>query len=144
MAEPKYQRWLTPEGLQLLEGWARDGLSQEQIARKCGCCRKTLVTWVEQHPQIAAALKKGREVVDYEVENAFLKRALGYQYTETRVESSKEEKTVQTQKHMPPDVRAAEFWLSRRRPDRWGSRAQETSSTEDSGCVILPEVKDDA
>lgn len=29
----KFQRWTEPQGLTLLEGWARDGLTDEQIAR---------------------------------------------------------------------------------------------------------------
>ena len=36
VAKGKYQKWLTPEGLLLLEGWARDGLTDEQIAKKIG------------------------------------------------------------------------------------------------------------
>ena len=34
MAKGKYQEWLEPEGLLKLEGWARDGLTDEQIAKK--------------------------------------------------------------------------------------------------------------
>ncbi len=140
----KYRRWLTPEGLLLLEGWARDGLSDQQIAQNCGCCRFTLSRWKQCYPEIGNALQKGREVVDYEVENAFLKRALGYQYTETRTESGKEEKVVQTERHMPPNVSAAAFWLQRRRPDRWGVQPASPDPQEGAtGCVLLPEVKDD-
>ena len=36
MAKGKYQKWLEPEGLLLLEGWARDGLTDEQLAQKMG------------------------------------------------------------------------------------------------------------
>ena len=36
MAKGKYQRWLEPDGLLLLEGWARDGLTVEQIAHNMG------------------------------------------------------------------------------------------------------------
>lgn len=32
MAKGKYSRWLERDGLTMLEGWARDGLSDEQIA----------------------------------------------------------------------------------------------------------------
>ena len=33
MAKSKVEKWLTPEGLTLLNGWARDGLTDEQIAK---------------------------------------------------------------------------------------------------------------
>lgn len=45
MAKGKYQKWLEPEGLILLEGWARDGLTDEQIAKNMGITRKTLAEW---------------------------------------------------------------------------------------------------
>lgn len=60
VAKGKYQKWLEPEGLLLLEGWAREGLTDEQIARKCGCSVRTLYEWQEKHPQISQALKKGK------------------------------------------------------------------------------------
>lgn len=49
MANGKYRRWLEPEGLLLLEGWARDGLTDQQIAQNCGITAKTLYEWKNQH-----------------------------------------------------------------------------------------------
>ncbi|MER2081245.1 MAG: hypothetical protein ABS876_06955 [Ruminococcus sp.] len=49
MAKGKYQKWLTPEGLLLLEGWARDGLSEEQIAKNMGINAVTLYRWKEKY-----------------------------------------------------------------------------------------------
>lgn len=95
MAKGKYQRWLEPEGLQLLEGWARDGLTDEQIAKNMGISYSTLKEWKNKYSAISATLKKGKEVVDYEVENALLKSALGGNTT------------------------AQIFWLKNRRPDKW-------------------------
>ena len=45
MAKGKYEYWLTEEGLLLLEGWARDGLTDEQIASNIGIGYSTLQTW---------------------------------------------------------------------------------------------------
>lgn len=78
MARGKYQDWLTDEGLLKLEGWARDGLVDEQIAKNIGIRRETLYAWEKKYPNISNALKKGKEVVDRQVENALLKRALGF------------------------------------------------------------------
>ena len=76
MAKGKYQRWLEPDGLLLLEGWARDGLTDEQIAGNIGITATTLYEWKNRFPEISEALKKGKEVVDYQVENALLSSAL--------------------------------------------------------------------
>lgn len=78
----KYQQWITEEGLIKIEGWARDGLTDEQIAHNIGIQRTTLYDWKKKHPDISDALKKGKEVIDRQVENALLKRALGFEYTE--------------------------------------------------------------
>lgn len=86
MAKGKYQKWLEPENLILIEGWARDGLTDEQIASNMGISRSTLNAWKVKFPDISDTLKKGKEVVDRLVENALLKRALGYEYTETTKE----------------------------------------------------------
>lgn len=85
MAKGKYEYWLTPEGLVKLEGWARDGLTDEQIAQNIGIVESTLYEWKNKYSEISESLKKGKEVVDYEVENALLKRALGYTVKEEKL-----------------------------------------------------------
>jgi hypothetical protein len=82
MAKGKYHDWISEEGLIKLEGWARDGLIDEQIAGKMGIATGTLYEWKKKYPELNEALKKGKEVVDRQVENALLKRALGYSHFE--------------------------------------------------------------
>ena len=89
MAKGKYQEWLEPEGLLKIEGWARDGLTDEQIAANMGIRRETLIDWKKKYPNIYNTLKKGKEVIDRQVENALLKRALGYKYDEVTQENIK-------------------------------------------------------
>lgn len=126
MSKGKYQLWLEPDGLTLLEGWARDGLTDEQIAEKIGCGVRTLYDWKNRFPQISQALKKGKEIVDIQVENALLKRALGYDYKEQRIEKSDKDgtKIVQTIRHVPADTTAQIFWLKNRRPDKWRDKPE--------------------
>lgn len=116
----KYEYWLTDDGLTLLEGWARDGLTDEQISHNCGISATTLYDWKKRFPKISESLKKGKEVVDIQVENALLKRALGYEYQEERIEKTDDgTKITQTLKHVPGDTTAQIFWLKNRRPDKW-------------------------
>lgn len=131
MATGKYQRWIEPDGLLLLEAWARDGFANEQIATKCGVSPSTLYAWIKTHSEISEALKRGKEVVDIEVENALLKRALGYEYDEVMVEESENgTKRRVTRKMVVPDTTAQIFWLKNRKPEQW--RDKPVTDTADS------------
>ena len=78
----KYRDWLTEEGLLKVEGWARDGLTDKQIAQKIGITPNTFYQWVNRFTDFKYTLKKSKEVADRKVENALFKRALGYEYEE--------------------------------------------------------------
>lgn len=84
MAKGKYNYWLTSEGLLRLSGWARDGLTDEQIAQNMQIDTATLYRWKKKYCEICEALKEGKEIADRKVENALLKRALGYRYNEDK------------------------------------------------------------
>ena len=133
MAKGKFEQWLTDEGLLKLEAWARNGLIDEQIAHNIGIRRSTLYEWKKRFPVISDALKKGKEVVDIQVENALLKRALGYTFTEVTKERVTEidenghpvemlKITKEVTKEVQPDVTAQIFWLKNRKPDVWRDR----------------------
>lgn len=146
MARGKFEYWLTEDGLTLLEGWARDGLTDEQLAHNMGIAAGTLYDWKKKFPQISEALKKGKEVVDIQVENALLKRALGYSYTEVMVEESTDgTKRRETVKFIPPDTTAQIYWLKNRRPDKWRDKPAEEAgpkaeAAEDSLSRSLREL----
>lgn len=116
MANGKYDEWLTDDGLTTLQGWARDGLTDAQIASNIGICRDTLIQWKKRFPDISDALKKGKEVVDYEVENALLKKALS------------------------GDVTAQIYWLKNRRPDKWRDKPEPKTSTGNDLMRALVEL----
>lgn len=122
MAKGKYEKWLKKENLLLLEGWARDGLTDEQIAKNIGITLSTFYEWKKKYSDISESLKKGKEVVDYQVENALLSSALEGNTT------------------------AQIFWLKNRRPDKWRDKQkEETDKTAlDKLDNILKEIKEDA
>lgn len=122
----KYNEWITGEGLLKIEGWARDGLTDEQIADNIGIRRPTLYDWKNKYPDISDALKKGKEVIDRQVENALLKRALGYEYIETTKELTDLGLTVtkQVTKQVSPDTTAQIFWLKNRKPKEWRDKKE--------------------
>ena len=118
----KINEWLENDKLILLEGWARDGLTDEQIAKNIGINRTTLYDWKKKEVNIADALKKGKEVIDFEVENALLKRALGYEYEEETYENGILTKKVK--KQVPPDTTAQIFWLKNRQVKKWRDKVE--------------------
>lgn len=127
MAKGKYAMWLQPDNLLRLQALARDGATDADIASYIGISRDTLYAWKKKYPDFSDALKRGKEVVDIEVENALLKRALGYEYEEvTRKmtyapdgEPTGLAVTKIVTKRERPDVTAQIFWLKNRRPDLW-------------------------
>ena len=157
IANGKYQEWLTDDGLLCIEGWAREGLTDAQIAVKMGISSTTFYRWQQDHAQFREALKKGKAPVDTQVENALLRRALGYSYTETitdfevfdtgRVDKDgkpildKRIKNVRSvKKEVAPDVGAAAFWLKNRRPDRWREKREEQIQVTSADYSLLDEV----
>lgn len=118
----KINDWLEKDKLILLEGWSRDGLTNEQIANNIGINVKTLYDWKNKESDICNALKKGKEVVDIEVENALLKRALGYNYDEITYENGVETKRVT--KQVAPDTTAQIFWLKNRKKAQWRDKVE--------------------
>lgn len=127
MANGKYQQWISPEGLLLIGGWAKDGLNDVQIARLIGISRSTLGSWKKKYPVISDTLKKGKEVVDRQVENALLKRALGYTVEEiTEITDDKGKTSIKKViKPVLPDVTAQIFWLKNRKADVWRDKREE-------------------
>lgn len=118
VAKGKFTYWLTPEGLVLLEGWARDGLTYAQIAHNMGISRSTLDKWKNDFSDISDALKKGKEVVDYEVENALLLKALS------------------------GDVGACIFWLKNRRRDKWRDKPDIFEQSDSGGVIEIGKVEE--
>lgn len=145
MAKCKYHEWLSEDGLIKIQGWARDGLIDEQIAHNMGITTKTLYEWKNKYGEISEALKKGKEVIDRQVENALLKRALGYTYDETTYEDGIETKRVT--KEVAPDTTAQIFWLKNRKPTEWRDKIeqQQTVTIQDDGFLeaLKGTIKDD-
>ena len=88
------------EKVTLIEGWAKDGLTQQQIANNLGIGLSTLKKYKNESVAIRTALKKGKEVSDYEVENALYQAAIN------------------------GSVSAMIFWLKNRRPDKWKDKKE--------------------
>jgi len=111
------------------------GFTNEELGRVFGVSRKTVDHWMLHHQDFKQAVRNGRFAFDTaHVEQALLKRALGYSYTERTTKSVylREKDPVTGEKlkipakevtcvvkEIPPDVKACTFWLTNRQPDDW-------------------------
>lgn len=146
----KYNEWLEPEKLILLEGWRRDGLDYDQIAHNMGIVRSTLSLWRTKFKDISDALKRGSEVSTYEIENALYKAAKGHFVEEVEIietESDRFGKTITKQKrkrYIPPSVTAQIFILKNRRCDVWKDRQLNFSQNEGMLEALIDGLKETA
>ena len=85
-----------------------EGFSAGALAKELGVSLSTLNRYRKQHPEFGELFLEADHAADDRVEAALLKRATGYEN--------------QDGKEIPPDVRAAVFWLKNRRPESWQDR----------------------
>lgn len=145
MANPKWKEWTEPSKLILLQGWAMDGLTDEQIAKNMGISVATLYNWQrnlkkdDPKLEIFNAIKKGKEVADYEVENALFKAACGFHYDEEVVEVENgiiTGRKVYT-RYQAPSVTAQIFWLKNRRRDKWKDKIETEQNVQEKVSIVF-------
>ena len=139
MAKGLYQQWLTEDNLLRISAWARDGLTNEQIAHNMDITVKTLYEWCNKYSEFSDALKKSKEVADIEVENALYKKALGYNavikktfkvrdviYSESgkKIKETERLEVGYDEVHIPADTTAQIFWLKNRKPEVWRDKVE--------------------
>lgn len=153
MAKSKAEKWLEPDGLLRIEGWARDGLTEEQIAKNMGVSRSTLSDYKVKYPDILRAIKNSKEVADREVENALFNKATGYtvklkkpmkvrhvEYDEVsgrKIAEYERIEYIEEEVHVPADTTAQIFWLKNRKPNEWRDKV---TVTDESSLEKLDEL----
>jgi len=110
--QPKYH----PTFDRYVEKMTIVGGGMMQIADALGCSHSALEDWVKKYPSLGAAIKRGRERADAEIEDALNRRAKGYDRVDNVIINGKEVTLV---KHYPPDPTSMIFWLKNRQPGRW-------------------------
>lgn len=127
--------------LGLVEGWKRDGLTDEQIARNLGVSKHTLIKWKKNIPDFLDAIKKGKEVSDYELENALHKRAVGYYYEEETVTNKGEVVKIKKYEHTNPT--SLIFALKNRLPHKYRDKVEQEITNRNIEINIGDYVDDD-
>jgi len=131
VAKGKFENWITEDGLLLLKGWARDGLTDEEIAKKMGINVATLYRWKDKYCNICEALKKGREPADVILEDTAFERATQWKTVKEITKELKFDResgetklmvTKEVEKRVPPDSTLLIFLMKNRMKDKYGDK----------------------
>lgn len=140
----KYETHVLPH-IQSVEGWVLGGLTEEEIAQRLGIGCRTLKKYKREHKEFGEILNSGKDRIIARVEEALIKKAIGYTYTEKKTvdKGDRTEETI-TEKVLPPDLSAISFVLKNYCPEKWGDLKNEISAHHHAGgVVILPEILND-
>lgn len=118
-----YEKLDIKDKLGLVEGWKRDGLTDEQIAHNLGVSKHSVIKWKKEKPDFSDAIKKGKEVSDYELENALHKRATGYYYKEETVTNKGDVVEIEKYEHANPT--SLIFALKNRLPAKYRDKVEQ-------------------
>lgn len=135
-----YEKMGISDKLGLIEGWKRDGLTDVQIAKNLGVGKNSVIKWKNDIPEFRDAIKKGKEVSDYELENALHKRAVGYYYEEETVTNQGEVVTVKKYEHANPT--SLIFALKNRLPQKYRDKIEQ-DITQRSTVINIGQYDDD-
>lgn len=136
---------LTEEGLFLVECLVRDGLTMDAVAKTLGITTQTFWGWKKKYPELENACKKGKQLVDYKVESALLKAALGYKTETVKTvigppdsNGNREVRVDKTVSETGPSVTACLAWLNNRKPEQWRRNRDSVLELDDekSGITI--------
>ena len=125
--------WLSEEGLTLIAGWRRQGVSLVEIAEKyVGISKTSWWNWYKESGDLRKACAVSLDIANAEVEGSLLRRAIGYDYWEETYELIEGELRLsrKSKKHVPADVKAILSWLYNRLPNRWRAIQEPLESTQ--------------
>ncbi len=111
--------------LEEIGAWAREGYTEEDIAKELGISYSGFRNYKKQHMELVGVLTENKKIADNAVRAALFKRATGYTYTKERKERGEDGKLVVVEKatvEVAADVSAAKFWLTNRDPENWKDR----------------------
>lgn len=117
----KYESHVKPK-LNTIKAWARNGLTDIQMANNLGIAKDTFIEYKKQYSDLADAVKHNKDDADLEVENALFKSAQGFYYTTQEV--TKQGDIIIVEKYQPPSNTAQIFWLKNRKPKDWRDKQE--------------------
>ncbi len=136
----KYKEWIEGEGLIKLKAMHDNGNTPKEISEKIGISEQTFCGWIKRFPTLREIFSQEDNNIDRQVEQALLKRAIGYTQREIVRQMNKDgvmEITKIVEKEVMPSTTAQIFWLKNRCGYEWDSKDGEEPD-EEGGIVVLP------
>lgn len=146
----QWGEWLTKDGLLTIEGWARDGLREKQIAQNIGIGVSTLAEWKNRFPELLEAIKRGKRPADVQVENALFRSAIGFTKTLRkpiklrRKDGSEYIDYAEEEVYIAPQITAQIFWLKNRKPEFWRDKPVAPPKVDEIDDGFLKALEDTA
>jgi len=125
MAKLKYD----PETFPMkARAWAKEGVTEKQIAHNLGVSVATLETYKIKYPEFLEALKEGKKPLIMEIENALYKSAKGH--------------IGPDDKYYPPNPTSCIFALKNIAKDKWRDKQEFEHSGKDGGPIRLMKAEE--
>jgi hypothetical protein len=119
---PRYHPDIHPKAAKAL---CAKGATIAELAAAFSVAISTIWLWKTSHPEFFESCRLGLEVATDRVERSMFERAVGYTHESTKIflpAGASKPVYAPYLKHVPPDPRAGEFWLTNRAPARWKHR----------------------
>lgn len=107
--------------------WLRNGATEKQIIKNLGINSDTFYKYKKEMPEFSELLKKGKESLVEQLRGALIKKALGFEYKESKRIINFEDgneiivHTEEYTKQALPDVAAANLLLKNYDKENWSN-----------------------
>ena len=132
----KYDTHVEPR-LEEIKAWARDGMTEEEIAKNLGVSYSTFKDYKHKYPALVDSLKHAR-AYDNEVVYALHRNTLGgivklkkpiklrksFFADGKKIREEEYVEYVEEETYIKPDTLAQIYWLNNRMPDKWRDKPQ--------------------
>lgn len=150
----KYEMLRIADRLESIKGWAKEGLTIEELAAKLDVSRQTIYSWKGKYPEFAEALNTGADEANGEILNSAFRQACGYTKVVCEVVKTKTERidpttgrlireetpqVVEYEKYFEPNPQMTRFMLMNRLPDRYKDKPV---AAEDKTIVVTHYIPD--
>lgn len=134
----KYHTHVQPRLNEIAE-WLSEGLIIKEVSKRLGISVRSFYRYQNEYEELGNIVIESKAIADYRVEESLFRRAVGYDYDETKVvvDDDGKKRVEKSRKHMPPNVAAIIFWLKNRMPDKWKQNVQSPPNmdVEDDGFL---------